>query len=244
MKKGLFCLLLCWVVMGLAVGTCSAQSGIWKGDPVRPNDNFYVQSYDTEDNSVIVIFSPDGVQYAAFLDADFESGVVDADDLGGLGHHLTMNFADEDNATATLDLADADPTNYILVRTFTGFGKGEKGDTGAEGPQGPAGEDGADGADGATGAVGPQGPPGIANIYTANNSISLNEVQLKICTASCNSGDTAIGGGWNTGLAVTSIQLSQQAEGGQSWSVTFYRNESSGGTVTVQCYAVCAELES
>ncbi|MBI4775977.1 MAG: choice-of-anchor D domain-containing protein [Deltaproteobacteria bacterium] len=95
-----------------------AQNGIWRNTSPGAAVNFYVQSYDTEDDSAIVIYSPDGWEFAAFLATDFEAFVVDIDDLGGQGYHLTMNFVDEDNATASLTFPSTPGSNYILVRAF------------------------------------------------------------------------------------------------------------------------------
>lgn len=142
MKKG-FVSLMCALGVMCCVVQANAQDGIWKNDPTRPNDNFYVQTYDNDPQprSAVVIFSTDATDIAAFLASDFQDE-VDVDDIGSQGHHLKMTFQDADNATATLTLNGQAARNYTLTRAFVS-NKGEKGDPGPQGPPGPVGDPGA-----------------------------------------------------------------------------------------------------
>jgi hypothetical protein len=149
--------------------------------------------------------------------------VVDADDLGGAGHHLTINFIDEDNATATLTLAGSDPVDYTLVRAFEGFGKGEKGDTGPEGPEGP------------------QGPPGIVSTYQVENSVTIAQGSSESCTAECDPDDTALSGGWYTDVAGFYMMESGPTGNANEWIVTGYNTQDTDQLLT--CYAICVVLQ-
>ena len=157
-----------------------AQDGVWKDDPdpSLATVSFYVQTYDTTPESAVIIYSPEGVDFAAFLAPDV-SVDIDTTDLGGQGHRLEMSFTDNDNATASLTLAGEPATGYSLVRTFVS----NQGPQGPEGPQGPAG---ADGADGAAGPVGPkgdkgdQGDPGASPFVMDGNDIQYTAGRVGI----------------------------------------------------------------
>ena len=190
-------LVLTALVLGLSMfcitGLCFAQAGIWKSTTPTDTVSFYVQSYDVEDHSAVVIYSPDGVEFAAFLDTDFEAGVVNVDDLGGQGYHLQMTFVDEDNATVMLNRPSAPGVSYTLVRSFVGFGKGEQGD---QGPAGPPG------ATGATGATGPQGDPGSfedLNFTWVTNTEAVPANSPGVVEVRCGTGQTLVGGGYDNG---------------------------------------------
>jgi len=249
-----------------AAGLSFAQAGIWKSATPSDAVSFYVQSYDVTDHSVVVIYSPDGVELAVFQDDAFEAGVVDVDDLGGQGYHLTMNFVDADNATATLTFPSEPARSFTLVRTFEGFGKGEKGDQGAAGPQGPPGSQGPTGPEGPTGPTGPsgpagptgptgpagpqgtpgdagpQGPPGIANIYlvTREQSVPVGG-GLTNCDALCNSGDKVLGGGYNNAFSfpTISIILNAPISDLSGWRVGV--THSGASSTQINCYAVCGD---
>ena len=232
---------------------CFAQCGIWKDDALTNNANFYVQSYDTLDNAVVVIYSPNAQDFAAFLDSDMDSAEIDADDLGGMGHHLTMSFMDEDNAAATLTLAGSAPVNYSLIRSYVGFGKGENGDQGPEGPQGPVGP---------AGATGAQGPPGPSEVYENNTIVTIEADSSATCTASCDSGDKVTGGGWSAYTVILvssapvdptptpgpistitqypSVGYSYPTSSMNGWTVKAYNELSK--SISLKCTAVCADV--
>ncbi|MBI4774117.1 MAG: collagen-like protein [Deltaproteobacteria bacterium] len=241
------------MVLGLSIfsitGVCFAQCGIWKSATPSDAVSFYVQSYDVTDESVVVIYSPDGVEFAAFLDTEFESGTVDVEDLGGQGYHLTMNFVDADNATAMLTFPSSPGASYTLIRTFEGFGKGEPGDQGPAGPQGPVGPagptgpTGPSGPEGDAGDPGAQGPPGIANIYlvTTEQSVPVGG-GLTNCDALCNSGDKVLGGGYNNAFSfpTISIILNAPISDLSGWRVGV--THSGASSTQINCYAVCGDL--
>ena len=254
MRKTLMC-----VVLGaflLAAAPCFAQCGIWRSTSPGAVVSFYVQSYDTVDDSVIVIYSPDAVQFAAFLASDFTTGVVDEDDLGGQGYHLNMTVTDEDNATAAITMAGGSPISYTLERTFVGFGKGEKGDAGpagaagADGAVGPAGLAGAQGeqgpvgpagAKGDKGDTGDQGPPGSANIYKRPGGTAVPGGAAVPCVVACDAGDYVLTGGMETGQAAGLQQETSIKSGPTTWT-TVIRNLNPPGPVVLPavCYAICA----
>ncbi|MBI4773497.1 MAG: hypothetical protein HY788_04825 [Deltaproteobacteria bacterium] len=270
MRKGFMCAVVCLFL--LVAAPCFAQGGIWRSTSPGAVVNFYVQSYDTTDDSVIVIYSPDAVNFAAFLASDFTTGVVDEDDLGGLGYHLNMMVADEDNATATVAMAGGSPIAYTLERTFVGFGKGEQGETGPAGPAGPAGAQGVQGpagpkgdkgdagdqgpqgvqgAQGAQGAQGPQGaqglqgPAGSANIYLVPIPVAIPGGAALPCVAPCGAGDYVLTGGLLPGQAGFFLQSSSVKSSATTWT-TVIQNLNPGGTPAVPalCYAICADLGS
>ena len=235
------------LVMGMLFAvTCFAQDGVWKDDPdpIMATVSFYIQTYDTDPQSAVIIYSPQGVDFAAFLSSDFSAG-VDAMDIGGQGHRLEMAFTDNDNGTARLTLAGEAFTDFVLVRTFVSnqgpIGpQGSEGPQGEQGPIGPTGLQGEQGPTGPTGPTGPQGPVGIAGFYTANSSESIGAGLLKMCSAVCNSGDKAVSGGWNTGFARFHILVNTPAADFTGWNVTGYNTEPTAQTL--HCYAVCADL--
>ena len=199
MKRRILFALVSGLSVFLVTGLCFAQAGIWKSATPSDAVSFYVQAYDVTDHSVVVIYSPDGVEFAAFQDTEFEAGVVDVDDLAGQGYHLTMTFVDADSATAMLTFPSAPGASYTLIRTFEGFGKGEKGD---QGPAGPQGLPGAAGADGAQGPKGDPGDPGGFEDLTyrwVSNTTSVPANSPGTVTVQCGAGETLTGGGYDNG---------------------------------------------
>ena len=260
MRKTLMCGVLC--VFLLAAAPCFAQCGIWRSTSPGTAVNFYVQSYDTADDSVIVIYSPDAVQFAAFLASDFTTGVVDEDDLGGQGYHLNMTVTDEDNATAAITMAGGSPISYTLERTFVGFGKGEKGDAGpagaagaagadgALGPAGPAGAQGEQGPAGPAGAkgdkgdTGDQGPPGSANVYKVLGGTSVPPAATVPCVAACAAGDYALEGGMDVGQAAGLQQVSSTKTSPLVWTAVIQNTNPAPQSPTLPafCYVICADV--
>ena len=119
--------------------------------------------------------------------------------------------------------------------------QGEKGDTGATGPQGLTG---ATGSTGPAGATGPQGPPGIFNIY----QVSVPSTPLgggppaTTLTATCNTGDKVIGGGYQLAPPNTAgvfITRNVANSGGTAWQVSALNTD---GSVNIIVTAICAKL--
>lgn len=81
--------------------------------------------------------------------------------------------------------------------------QGEQGIQGATGPQGPEGPQGQQGVPGGTGPQGPPGPQGPAgssitpSVYTAPGPVSAFSNGLATSTASCQTGDIVLGGGFD-----------------------------------------------
>ena len=106
------------------------RDGIWKDAPPDSSGkmNFYIQSYST--GSDLIIASPDGQSAYAFLDGDPSDG-FGANDLGGMGYHLSAAFSSQDAGSAVLTLPDSSTIPYDLYRwypaspadTFTGIHK-------------------------------------------------------------------------------------------------------------------------
>ena len=238
------------LVMGMLFAvSCFAQDGVWKDDPdpLEATVSLYVQTYDTVPQSAVIIYSPQGVDFAAFLSSDISAG-VDSMDLGGQGHRLEMTFTDNDNATARLTLAGEPFTDYVLVRTFVS-NQGPQGPIGPQGPEGPQGEQGPigpigpageQGDQGPIGPAGPQGPAGVANFYMRSGNVSVGAGIFAKCTAQCDAGDTVVSGGWNVGAARFYMLLNQPDAGLGAWEVTGFNQETS--TFPINCYAVCADL--
>ena len=95
-----------------------SPDGIWKNaamEAAAASMNFYVQTYTS--GSILIIASPDGKTAYAFFDDDYQNG-LDADDLGGMGFHLTAQFTQDLQASATMSMGGATPTEYQLHRWF------------------------------------------------------------------------------------------------------------------------------
>ena len=235
------------LVMGMLFAvTCFAQDGVWKDDPdpIMATVSFYIQTYDTDPQSAVIIYSPQGVDFAAFLSSDFSAG-VDAMDIGGQGHRLEMAFTDNDNGTARLTLAGEAFTDFVLVRTFVS-NQGPIGPQGPEGPQGeqgPIGPTGLQGEQGPTGPAGPQGDPGVIDFYKVQNTESIAAGVTDSCTAACNEGDKVTGGGYSTtGFNSFNVQTSRHATltTGDGWRVQGHNGGATSFNLT--CYAYCADL--
>jgi hypothetical protein len=78
--------------------------------------NAFVQTYDS--GSAVILMTPDLTRWFAFLDDDWSNGVVDVRDLEDIGHTLTMVFAKEDEAEATLTYATGGTEGWTLRRRF------------------------------------------------------------------------------------------------------------------------------
>ncbi len=67
-------------------------NGIWK---TPEGLSFYVQKYET--GSSVVVFTLDGVEFAAFLDENVADGIDVSNDVGGRGYSLTFTPSDSEN---------------------------------------------------------------------------------------------------------------------------------------------------
>ncbi|MBI4775207.1 MAG: hypothetical protein HY788_13715 [Deltaproteobacteria bacterium] len=110
-----------WDGTGNGPGPSLSPDGIWKSAPPQSQSgglmNFYVQTYTT--GQTILLASPDGRAFYAFLDNDYSDG-VDANDLGQGGHHLTAAFTSNAEGTASLTLQGAGTSDYTLYRWYAG----------------------------------------------------------------------------------------------------------------------------
>jgi len=76
---------------------------------------------------------------------------------------------------------------------------GAKGATGANGVTGATGATGANGVNGVNGAKGATGPSGVSGIHTVTgSSVDITADGAGTSTATCASGESALGGGYNT----------------------------------------------
>lgn len=103
-------------------------------------------------------------------------------------------------------------------------------------PQGPKGEKGEKGEKGDVGPRGPDGLPGLAAVEVVRVFQAVAPGTFGGLVAPCPAGKTAIGGGANTAHANASITTSRPE--GAGWGARAYNG--SGGTITVETYAVCA----
>jgi len=90
-----------------------AVDGIWKD--AGPTMNFFVQTY--APGSALVIATPDLGEFYVFQDDDVSDG-IDAFDLAGQGHHLTMTFLSETQATAVMTPAGLPAQEYSITQEF------------------------------------------------------------------------------------------------------------------------------
>ena len=79
--------------------------------------------------------------------------------------------------------------------------------TSEPGPQGDQGPPGAQGSQGEQGAQGEQGPPGVLGFYTRTNTVAIPEFTDQEVIATCDSGDTATGGGYKCALLIPNSSI-------------------------------------
>ena len=103
----------CVDVPGIAPPPTGDYDGIWKD--TGQIMNFYVQTYST--GSALIIATSDLETFYTFLDADFSDG-VDVADLAGGNHHLSLNFASSDQASAVLTPSGSSPQTYAISKSF------------------------------------------------------------------------------------------------------------------------------
>src|SRR5215218_562128 len=114
------------------------------------------------------------------------------------------------------------------------------------GPQGPKGDTGAHGAPGPQGPKGDKGNAGATNV-TKRSAVgpSVAPSNYSNAIASCQAGETLVGGGAAyefTGQFVTDPTLTESGpapNSDSSWRVS-YRNDGAGGPMRAIAYALCA----
>ena len=99
--------------------TDGVPDGIWKDASMEAQAvsmNVYIQTYTT--GSAVVVVSPDGVSCRAFIAESFDQG-IEADDIGGLGYHISISFeSDWNQATVTLSADGQAGAGYTIYRWF------------------------------------------------------------------------------------------------------------------------------
>ncbi len=125
--------------------------------------------------------------------------------------------------------------------------KGEKGDTGAPGAQGaigPQGEPGAPGTPGAQGERGEKGDKGdpgggVSGYELVTTSTNLPADGYAHGMTYCPAGKKAVGGGYSTGVQLTTTQSFPTNNGG-GWDVFAHNTEPTAKSLTV--WAICANV--
>ncbi|HET8739984.1 MAG TPA: hypothetical protein VFO17_09655 [Acidimicrobiia bacterium] len=128
--------------------------------------------------------------------------------------------------------------------------QGEKGDTGATGPQGLQGEKGEKGDKGDKGETGPQGPAGPQGpkgdkgdsgvSFTVRTGSEVSGSDVKTTSASCQQGETAIGGGGRISGEGNAGLIASYRSDTREWTVTGQRF-SGQKSWKIQAYVVCAK---
>ena len=103
----------CAEAPGSAPPPTGAYDGIWKD--AGETMNFYIQTYVT--GSALVIATPDLQTFYVFLVPDFSNG-IDAGDMAGGGHHLTLNLSSLEQASATLTPSGSAAQTYAISKFF------------------------------------------------------------------------------------------------------------------------------
>lgn len=116
---------------------------------------------------------------------------------------------------------------------------GKAGERGRRGPRGRPGEAGADGPKGDPGPAGPQGPTLDLVTYARSASTSGADGRLMTVTATCDEGDLATGGGFETdGTIIAS--LGQGSPSPTAWQAMALA--SSEGSSDLSVSVICADL--
>lgn len=156
-------------------------------------------------------------------------------------------LAERDIDASTIEGNDLD----ALADSLTGpqGEQGEKGEPGAPGATGAPGSQGATGPRGPAGPAGPQGPSGADMDYytqTASNfGASWTATQEYQYSVSCNAGDTAISGGWDTwnSSPFSPYMVKRSQVSGETFTVGFVATSNvTGANVIVS--VLCADTEN
>jgi len=118
---------------------------------------------------------------------------------------------------------------------------GATGASGASGPTGPTGTNGATGSTGATGTSGATGPSGGIAAQVRSAGCTIPHSSSSNCSVSCNPGDVATGGGFDTDAALADIRISRPTPNDATptgWTARF-RNQSNVNVANVTVYVVC-----
>jgi hypothetical protein len=117
--------------------------------------------------------------------------------------------------------------------------KGDPGATGAQGLSGPTGSQGLKGDTGATGATGPQGPSGTTTRDVVIGSfVPIAAGGNATALATCPSGSTATGGGFDTTPGIDVESNVPASDGTQSWEVDASNPTSIGGEIRARVVCV------
>lgn len=162
-------------------------------------------------------------------------------------------LAERDIDASTIEGQDLD----ALADSLTGP-QGEQGETGEPGAPGPAGAPGSQGATGArgpagpTGAQGPAGPQGPSGadveyyaVTASSFGASWTATQEYQYSASCDAGDTAISGGWDTwnSSPFSPYMIKRSQVSAETFTVGFVATSNvSGANVIVN--VLCADTDN
>lgn len=116
---------------------------------------------------------------------------------------------------------------------------GAVGATGATGATGAQGDTGPRGPQGETGARGPQGEPGVGtfSLIRRTTNMTVNQNVQKTGTVSCDTGESATGGGYDLDTPYNDVLESRPASDLSGWVVTVRNNYSN--SFIVNLYVVC-----
>ena len=119
---------------------------------------------------------------------------------------------------------------------------GPQGEIGPAGPQGDPGPQGPAGPPGPQGPQGPQGPPGVTpRFYIAEGqTLEVGAYSARASSASCQSGDWVLGGGFSTDATYLHAFLSSPGNAVRWDAAMFNTSLLYAGTFT--SYAICADL--
>jgi len=129
--------------------------------------------------------------------------------------------------------------------------QGPQGAKGTTGPQGAQGPQGAKGTTGPQGAQGPQGANGVLGYTVVTTPFTVPPDTVYRRGIGCPAGDVPVGGGANSGLAtgptlathalaIASLQIDESYPTGSLWVTTVSNHASTGTTLHVVWFAVCA----
>ncbi|MBI4773248.1 MAG: hypothetical protein HY788_03540 [Deltaproteobacteria bacterium] len=90
--------------------------GIYKDEGPQPVISAYIQTYTV--GSMLVILTPDLQDWYVFIDDDWEDGLSNVSDLGGIGHRLNMSFVPGGKILTVLSYAGGGSETWTLTRTF------------------------------------------------------------------------------------------------------------------------------
>ncbi|MBI4773408.1 MAG: hypothetical protein HY788_04370 [Deltaproteobacteria bacterium] len=102
--------------MPLSETSVIPANGIWKS--TDKTLSFYLQEY--QSGACITVVTLNGVDFAAYPDADYSDGIRVWDDLGGRGYPLTLALADSSHGSLTATLPGNNSVTKLVERAFSG----------------------------------------------------------------------------------------------------------------------------